>query len=73
MSMMVIERVHLFIKYDVAMWRHRWTERFWMMLAWHCLPYKLRYWIVIRAFADAMGSDQHPDELQFHEVMKKMR
>lgn len=63
----------LFIKYDVALWWHRQGERFWMTLARHCIPYKLRYWIVIRAFADATGHDRSPDEVRFREVMERMK
>jgi hypothetical protein len=56
-------------------WR-RLTEKFWMFLAWRCVPHTLRRWIVVRAFADATTgkySNVSPHEVGYKEVMDRMK
>jgi hypothetical protein len=52
----------------------RWKEKALTFIVWHWLPYRVRYWVVIRAFADASRSmsDKHPDDLGYSDVMRGM-
>jgi hypothetical protein len=56
-------------------WRwDRLRETLVMFVAWRCLPYSVRYWVVIRAFADA--SEANPtvrrERLGYDTVMRDM-
>ena len=58
-------------EYEVV-WRiRRWRERLAMVIAWHCIPYEVRKWVVIRAFADE-NPDHAPGDM-YKRVMKAMR
>jgi hypothetical protein len=64
-----------FWKFEIV-WRwDRIRERIVMFFAWHCLPYRIRYWIVVRAFADASQANPHlqPDELGYDTVVRTMK
>lgn len=61
-------------------WQRPWsqfTERVAMTIAWNLIPKKIRYWVVVRAFADATqcneGRGKMVEECNYHLVMRNMR
>jgi len=55
----------------------RWSETLVMWVVWHLVPYEVRKWSVVRAFADATttppGDTLTPDQVGYSLVMKAMR
>jgi hypothetical protein len=51
-------------------------EKIIMFIVWHVLPYKLRYWTVIRAAADATSGkwgNIEPSTVTAFEVLDRMK
>lgn len=52
------------------------VERLSQFIVWRLLPYRIRYWAVVRAWADAtqgQWSDQDSTAIRAEQLLKRMR
>jgi hypothetical protein len=62
-------------------WRYRLAykeavEKLSQFIVWRLLPYRIRYWVVIRAWAEATQgrwTSQEPPSVTAHEILRRMR